>query len=254
MKHLIALLGIAGSLAAVAATAQADEKKYTMADLKSLVAAKSFKEAVQHLGDISPSERNADWLDVAATAGAGYIGGLSNDDLVVKVIAIEKLDGDFPQIIKSPKYTKVRGEIGLKAYEACFQNSYWIDECLQHALKFIDADTGNYDLALKMSKLVRRNANAYGAIPFFKKALGGKNDAAVCKDDDMKLAVVAALGLPPDYDNQKAAREIAGGACWGALQKPIVEAWGAEESGYLHDNGCELLKAKKAVPAGKTCK
>jgi hypothetical protein len=246
MKQAITILGIA----LAATSAYADKKSYTIADLKSLVGSKSYQEAVEHLGDISPSERNADWLAVAADAASGYIAGLSNDDLVKKVLSIEDIDAKYPQVLKSPKYTKARAEIGLKGYEACFKVDYEMNECVQHAMKFIDGDPGNADLALKMSKLVRLNGNAYGALPFFKKALAGKATAAVCKDEDLKLAVVAGVGLPPDYDNAKIAKDIASGTCWEQLKKPIVDAVSAESSGYTHDNGCALLKAKGSTAKG----
>jgi hypothetical protein len=253
MKQLITLLAV---VVMVSSAARADDKKYTLADLKALVASKSYQEAVVHLGDISPSERSAAWLDIAAEAASGYLAGLSNDDLVTKVLSIEEIDGRYPQLLKSAKYTKVRADIGLKGYEACFAASYTLEECLQHAMKFIDADGGNADLAFRMSKLVRKSGNAYNAVPYFKKALAGKPSAAMCKDEDVKLAVVAGLGLPTDYDGAKGAREISVGACWDALKKPIIEAFIAEPSGYTHDNGCAVLKAKSALTAdqAKTCK
>jgi hypothetical protein len=254
MKYLIAVAAFAVLLPSAAL---ADKKPYTLADLKALVSAKSYKEAVEHLKDVAPADRNAEWQDIAATAAGGYIGGLKDDNLVTKVLEIEKLDQDHPAILTPPKYTKVRAEIGLKAYEACFKNSYWIDECLQHAMKFLEGDAGNTDLAFKMAKQVRRNANAYGAVPFFKRALAGKNAAAVCKDDDLKLAVIAGLGLPADYDNAADSRTIASGVCWDALKKPVLDAFNDESSGgYVKENACAVLKAKKVLTAdqAKTCK
>ena len=253
MKH-IALVGI---LAAVPAVAFADKKPYTLADLKTLVSQKSFKEAVDHLGDVPPSERNADWQGVASDAAAGYIGGLSNDNLVTKVLEIEKVDGEYPVILKSTKYTKVRGEVGLKAYQGCFENSYWIDECLDHAYKFIDADAGNTDLAFKMGKLVRLNAKHWASLRYFKKALVSKNTKSMCADEDIKLAVLSGLALPSSYDALPIAKEIAQGACWDNLKKPIVEAFNEDsENGYVRTNACAFLKAKKALSAeqAKTCK
>jgi len=254
MKQLITLVVVAVMLSSVARAG--DDKKYSLADLKALVASKSYQEAVIHLADISPSERNAGWLEVATDAAAGYLGGLSNDDLVTKVLSIEEIDARHPQLLKSAKYTKVRAEIGLKGYEACFAQSYTLDECLQHAMKFLEGDSGNSDLAFKMSKLVRKSGNAYNAVPYFKRALAGKPSAAMCKDDDVKLAVIAGLGLPTDYDGAKGAREISVGGCWDALKKPIMEAFTAEKSGYTHDNTCTVLKAKSALTAdqAKTCK
>jgi hypothetical protein len=66
MKHLVALAGIA----ALASVAVADQGRYTLAELKALVAQKSYREAVRHLSDIAPSERNAAWLAVAVDAAS----------------------------------------------------------------------------------------------------------------------------------------------------------------------------------------
>ena len=249
MKHVIALVGIL----ATSSVAIADKKPYTIADLKALVAQKSFKEAVAHLGDVSPSDRNADWQSVAADAAAGYIGSLSNDNLVTKVLEIEKLDGEYPAILKSPKYTKVRAEVGLKAYKGCFENSYWIDECLDHAFKFVDADAGNTDLAFKMGKLVRLNAKHWAALRYFKVALANKPAKAMCADEDVALAVVSGLSLPESYDQVPIAKEIAQGPCWDNLKKPILAEF---ENSYVRTNACGILKAKKALTAeqAKNCK
>ena len=253
MKQAIALTLF---VVASQATASADDKKFTLADLKELVAQKSYAEAVQHLSDVPPSERKTDWQDLAATAAGGYIGGLSNDDLVKKVLSIEEIDEKYPQLLKNTKYTKPRAEIGLKAYTACFQLDYATEECFQHALKYVDNDPTNADLAFKMGKIVRHNAFHYVAMPYFKRAIAIGKGGAMCKDEDLKLAVVAGLGLPKDDDKAADARTVAFGACFDDLKKPILDAFKAEESGYLHDNACDPLKAKKALSAdqAKGCK
>jgi hypothetical protein len=253
MKHIALALGVLAS----SSIALAEKKPYSLADLKALVAQKSFKEAVEHLKDVSPSERTADWQAVAADAAAGYIGSLKDDNLVTKVLEIEKVDSEYPTILKSAKYTKVRGEVGLKAYKGCFENSYWIDECLDHAYKFIEADTDNTDLAFKMGKLVRLNAKHWASLRYFKKALTAKNTKAMCADKDIEMAVLSGLALPASYDAMPIAKEVAQGPCWENLKKPIVEAFNEDsENGYVRTNACGFLKAKKALSAeqAKTCK
>jgi hypothetical protein len=252
MKHVAALVAVL----VLSPVAAADKKPYTLADLEALVAHKSYPEAVAHLSDIAPSERTADWLAVATDAATGYIGGLSNDNLVTKVFAIEELDQAYPAILKSPKYTKVRAAIGLAAYEGCFRESYTLDECMKHAARFVEADAGNWKLALDVAKAVRRSGFAYNAVPHFRRALTGKANATVCKDDDLKLAVIAGLALPNDSDGARGALTIAGGTCWDSLGKDIVKAFDDEgESGYIHDNACDLLKSKKVLNAtqARTC-
>jgi len=60
-----ALASVACVLVATTPAAADKDKKYTLADLKALVKDKAYKEAVVHLGDVAPSERTAEWQDIA---------------------------------------------------------------------------------------------------------------------------------------------------------------------------------------------
>ena len=244
MKHQLAFIAI---LAVTASAASADNKKYTLADLKALVSQKSFKEAVEHLQDVSPSERTGEWNTIAADAAGGMIASMSNDDLAAKVLTIEQVEKDFPGVLTSPKYRATREEVGMKAYTECFRQDYLTEECMKHALKFVDGDPTNTGLALKMGKLVRLNANHYVAVPYMKRAVANKANAAACKDDDLKLAVVAGLGLPEEYEGAVDSRALASGPCWDALRKPIVDEFDKEASGYFIKNSCMFLAGKRVL-------
>ncbi|MBA2540722.1 MAG: hypothetical protein H0V17_13875 [Deltaproteobacteria bacterium] len=251
MKQLLLVC----SLLAMTSSALADKKPYTLADLKTLVSQKSYKEATEHLTDVAPSERTAEWLAVAADAATGYIAGLNNDDLVKKILEIERVDSEFPMLLKSPKYSKARMEIGLKGFEACFNHPYLHKECFEHGIKFIDADAPNGDLALRMAKLVRRNTSpAAGAAGYFKRAIdaAGKNLDAVCRDEDLKLVVKTGFNVPSHYEDAKTVRSIAGGACWSQLRKTVLDEYTvAGETSYERRNTCEVLKAQKALSAAQ---
>lgn len=253
MKLTLTLAAVLGL--SVVAHADDDSKKYTLADLKSLVGQKAYKEAFVHLGDISPSQRNADWLDVGGAAAGGVLGLVPADDGST-IEMIDQIDRDYPQLLKSPKYSKPRAELGYKGLKGCFDQtggywgSYGLENCVKIGLRFVDNAPDDRATALKIAKLARRNMTAYYAVPFFKRALGAKDNKAACKDEDMKLAVLAGLGLPPDYDNAKEAKTIASGACWAELKGPMVKALEGE-TGYLRDNLCELLTSKKALTAAQ---
>ena len=246
------------SILALATTTFADngKKPYTLADLKTLVSQKSFKEAVEHLADVAPSERTADWLGIAADAAAGYIGGLSNDDMVKKILEIERVDSEFPMIMKSPKYAKSRMDIGIKGFDACFDYSYAHKECFDHAIKFVDADAGNAELALKMAKLVRRNTTPHaGAASFFKRAItaAGKNAGAICKDEDLKRVVVSGFNVPEHYEDAKTVRDMVSGTCWNELKATVQDEWKkAGETSYERRNTCEILKSQRSLTADQT--
>jgi hypothetical protein len=245
------LLSIVGILAASTAFADTDKAKpYTLAELKTLVSQKAYEEAVGHLGDLSPSERNADWLDVAATASAGLLSQLPVDQIVY---AIDAIDRAYPQVLTSAKYTKVRAEQGIKSYARC------LDEvgasCLEQANRFLDGDPSNTDLALKMGKAAMRAfSSKYTAAPFFKRAVSGKSPSAACKDDDLKTSMISAFGVPRSYDSAVAGRSIAD-LCWNEQKKTVIDQFNEavkSDSSYVRANTCEILKAKQALTADQT--
>jgi hypothetical protein len=69
----------------------------------------------------------------------------------------------------------------------------------------------------------------------------------MCKDEDLGLAIVAGLGLPPDEKNAKDSFDVASASCWAELKEPIVAALRKDASGYLLDNACRLLRSKGEV-------
>jgi hypothetical protein len=247
LKLLVSLVGI---LAVSTALADTKAKSYTLGDLKTLVSQKAYEEAVEHLGDLPPSERNAEWLDVAATAAAGFVGQLPVEQIVYGIEAVERA---YPQVLTSAKYTKGRGELGLKGYARFLDGAG--GRGLEQAMRFLDGEPANGGLALGMGKVVLGAfSSKYAAAPFFKRAVAGKAPpSGVCKDEDLKTALVSALGLPSDYDGAAAARAIAD-ACWSEQKKTIVEQFDEARggSGYVLANTCEILKAKKALTAKQT--
>jgi len=232
------------ALVAITSVAHADDKKHTLADLKALVSQNAFKEALQHLGDIPPAQRNADWVDVAATASGGFLGTVSASDAFG---IIDQIDREYPQILKSAKYTGPRGELGTKGLASCLQDTDGSPECVAIGLRFVDNSGGDRALALKVAKVVRVGTGSATAVPFFKRAFGGKDNAAVCKDEDLKIAVVAGLGLPPDEANATESKVIMG-TCWDSLKDAVVAAFDSDSGGgNVHRNTCDTLKAKKML-------
>lgn len=248
------LSGLAASLFATSSIADADEKSkpYTMADLKALVAQKAYQEAIVHLTDIAPAERNAEWVDLGATAAGGFLAGLKGDKLHDGLMIIEMIDGALPAIAKSPKYTKPRATVGLKAITTCFDSQSWggADHCVEAAIKLVDGDPTNHELALGVAKEARRGMTAHAAAQFYKRAFASAGNAtgAICKSEDFQLVITSGLGLPSDYDNAKVVRELLGGACWGELSKRLFSDFDkAGETSYERRNMCKLFRDKKAL-------
>lgn len=159
-------------------------------------------------------------------------------------------------MLTSARYTKVRGELGLKGYARCMDGAG--ASCLEQAMRFLDGEPANQGLALGMGKVVLRAFSAkYTAAPFFRRAVAGNSSGAACKDGDLKTAMVSALGLPGGYDGAAAARVIAE-TCWSEQKTTIVEQFDeavASKGGYVLASTCEILKAKKALTdkQARTC-
>ena len=140
-----------------------------------------------------------------------------------------------------------RSGAGEHMFAKCFEATYSGEECVSMALDFVRVAGTDAATSLAVAKIVRRNQNPYVAVPFFRIALEGK-DRAACGDDDLELATTAGLGLPPDYDNAKASRDIAQNVCFEELQAPIVaRLTGDDGGGYFKDNACAVLRAKGVV-------
>jgi hypothetical protein len=133
------------------------------------------------------------------------------------------------------------------AAEACLSDSYRGQRCIDSMKDFLKTPSTRAELGFQFGKIVRKHQNHYVAAPFFKWALDKQPNAAWCSDEDLKMAVTAALGLPSDYEEATAGRSVAAGACWSALKDAIGSELQKEGTGYFRDNACAVLKAKGAL-------
>jgi hypothetical protein len=246
-----------------ARSARAEERApYTMEDLRALAegrggddptSGEAWREAVEHLQDVRPSQRSAKWENIATQAATGYVQGLLAEHKAEEALtAAEELRNKYPHLKRSKAFMAQRARAGLEGFSLCYQHERQPrpPTCNERFLAFIDADPNNAELAMKAGKLVRLNQNHSLATPFFRRALARHKDADECKDEDLQLAVLAGLGLPPDYAQAADARELAGNLCADALTEPIVRKF-AEEGGYFKENACALLGKAKGPLAGK---
>ena len=235
MRALLLLLAIAGS-------ARADDKKYSLADIKLLVADKHYEEALLHLReDFKPTERGAEWKDLTGQAAVG-LAAAGKDD-VEKLVNLLRIEEAFPSVVKHARYAEVRSALAPKGFAACYEHSYDVGECNGFAQKFVDADPSNGKLALAVAKAARKGQNAYGAVPLFKRAVAATK--AACKDRDLELAVIGALGLPADHALFPDGQALAADSCWSELRPAILKRLDGA-SGYYKDNVCEVLRNKRA--------
>jgi hypothetical protein len=237
-------------LVAMSALAAADsDKKYTLADLKALVQQQAFQEAVEHLGDVAPSARTAEWQDVAGQSAVGIVHSMPEP--LQQLAAMIGLEQQYPTIVKHSKYVAMRNELAPRGLGECWDQAN-IDVCLGYAGKFIDSDPTNAKLALAIAKVARHKLTSYSSIPLFKRA-AVSNRGTICKDEDFVEAVTSSFGLPTDYANAKDGRALAA-ECWDTVRKPVVDELDKGEASYYRTNACMVMKDKRDRDLARLCK
>jgi len=228
----------------MATAAHADDaRRYTLADLETLVSQQAFDEALAHAGDVPPSQRTQRWTDVTAAAAAGMLASLTDDAALI--FAIDAVDRQFPQLLRTTKYTKPRGELGLKGLAACWRRS---DECGKLALRFVEGDP---KLAIDVARLAARNEDTIALSLFFRAF-----DTKLCTDDHLQRAMLAGLNRDRESTPAAEARSIML-RCWDAARPLVLKAFDdAGKHSYLHKNTCDVLTAKNLLSSlqAKRCK
>jgi hypothetical protein len=236
-----------GDVRGSASKAKAGDKSYSMADLQALEKKGQWHELMQHIEDIAPPKRDAAWDKLLERAATAFVGSLSSGSEAFQGLMVaEDLRKRYPALGQSKEFMAKRGDLGKTVFDECFKQSYGGEQCYRMADDFVAVEP-NPEVMLAIAKVVRRNQNAYVAVPFFKRAVAAAKDTAPCKDSDLQLAIVAGLGLPPDETNATTSREIATTKCWAELKEPLIAQLRKEGSGYYLDNACRVLRAKGEV-------
>ncbi|KRR02777.1 hypothetical protein CQ12_06785 [Bradyrhizobium jicamae] len=226
-----------------------------IAELDALAAAKSWSELRDHLTKVRPTARDAHWASLAEQAAIGELTPLATSahPFAGRLAALEHYATSFPVLNDNPKFLVLRTSIGLSAFGDCLEQAYAVD-CRRQLESFVrttpkNAGTVRVDLARDAARLVGRKLNRSAAAPFFAIAIEApaEANAAVCADPDLAVAVIAALGRPPDWDEAKAAGALTE-ACWNTLSTAVV-AQVARENGdsYYLGNACPILLQRDAL-------
>jgi hypothetical protein len=232
-------------LAASAASAQ--EKKYTVEDLRALVQAGSWDEASQHLEDIPPAKRDAAWKQIVEKVAIGQLKALDLDrDPLAALGMADAYTKRFAFLVKHKPFMQVRADVGYKGFEHCFAQGA-AEICNERLLPFVEADKGNVDLAIKAAQLQMRNRDhAFVAMVWRLAAEWSKGSKKACKAERFTESILAALGRPTDHVTVQPALKAAE-VCLPHIKAELQKS--AQEFGdtYTKKNVCPLLKKKNAV-------
>ena len=223
---------------------------YEMADLKALEKQSAWKELTEHLLDIPPSKRNAEWQTLAEKSTSEYLGMITigkGKAAEAALAEVEELVKRIPQIKSSKVFLAKRAELGLKVFSASYQDyrhSSSDDPWLPKLKAFFDSDTQTVDLPLRLAKLVTSRLIAVTAFPLVKLAIE-RQGKAICKDADVQKTLVETLEDGSWADEAKKSADT----CWDDVKaKAIATLEKADVSKSSLKNLCPIVEAKKALP------
>ena len=259
LGRLVAVtVAIAAAGVASVAIAQT-QPRYTMADLQKLGDQGAWQELSGRLGDIAPSARNKAWDALAEKSAIGLLRDATKSQQPREDIAIaEGMLKQYPGLGQSRPFMSERATVGIEAFRQCFRDSYNGEWCLRELDSFVAVDATNGDLAYRAGKLARLNLRDWTATPFFDAAI--TNNAAlatICADNDVLLAVKAAMYLP-EFDNNKKFRDagvkLAGTHCWTQIGAALVTEIKDGNACYFK-NACPTLRTRDGTDAAviKAC-
>lgn len=249
MKNAL-LLSLLLPLSASAAT-------YELADLKALDKDQSWRELVEHLNDVVPSKRDAEWKAIAERACTGVVDPSELKDPATAQRSLDQIDElmkRYGWLKDSKTFMARRAEVGFKALGWTYQNyrhASGEDAWLDRLKTFVAADAVTPDMALRAMKLVNSRLVAVVSFPFVKPALAkGK---AACKDAELQQAILGALA----EGSWTVEANEAASTCWDDF-KPVIsaEVLKAETTRTAQLKLCPTLVEKKALttePLKKAC-
>jgi hypothetical protein len=228
--------------------------KYEMADLQALEKQSSWEELFDHLEDISPSKRDANWNGMAERASSHLLEAQKVDEHTAEglLAAADRVLQRYRFLKQSKAFMAKRAEVGLKAFGYTYSNyrhSRGDDEWIDKMKEFVTADTVTADLPQQAAKKVQVYLVAYCAWPFWKMAMD--RGAVVCKDADFHKSIIAAID---DGVWKAETTDVAQNKCWSDLKAPLLAELDRGKSEGFKKNACPLLRAKSALSTAQTAK
>jgi hypothetical protein len=209
---------------------------------------------MNHLEDIAPSKRDANWSGLAERACSSYLGSIKLDEQSGEqaILLADRILQRYPALKQSKVFMAKRAAVGLDAFGwtySHYRHASGDDEWIDKMKEFVKSDAQTPDIAQRAAKKVQKYLVAYCAWPFWKMAID--RGANVCKDPDFQKSIMAAL----DGALWKAETgDVAQNKCWGDLKTQVMAEFDKEKADKFRKTVCELPKVKSALSAAQAAK
>lgn len=227
---------------AAATSAPPNDARYTIADLRALAQQSAWRELVDHIEDVPPSARNAEWIAIAQRTALGVLADRSQRGPAEGIIVAHALLARYPSLQASREFMTKRAEIGREAFARCFDAHLEAERCAAEIAPFVLASPEDRELAFRLGKLVPARVRGWYAVPAFVIAIDKKGDAR-CGDADVKRAVISGLGLSKSGHEDVVAQSVAlaSNVCSAELRSAVRDGMDGVSRDYLA-NTCPFMK------------
>lgn len=211
--------------------ANAEDRRYTMDDLKALGKSGSYRELYDHLKDIPPAKRDASWEDLVEQASRGLLDEATEPGQKQRLL--DEMRQEYPSLKKSKKIGAGANAHALKDFEACYDAGYDGNDCTKALMEYVKKHGKDAKVALGAAKLVRHKMTSWSALAFYKIALDVGKPSEVCADPDLPPAIESGIDVSSESVLKDVA-EIVDTLCWKdlhevALQKLMTASQDAQE-------------------------
>ena len=224
------------------ATGALRDTRYTLADLRALAQQSAWRELVDHIEDVPPSARDAEWSAIVERAALGVLADRSQRGAADAIIAAHALLARYPALTASKDFMTRRAAIGHEVFARCFDESYEAERCAAEIAPFALASPMDHELAFRLAKLVPARVHGWYAVLAFAIAIDKRGDAR-CADADVKRAVISGLGLSKNGHEAVVAQSVAlaSNVCSAELRSAVRDGMDGVARDYLV-NTCPFMK------------
>lgn len=175
-------------------------KLYSMEDLNRLAGLYQWKVVLEHIEDISPKNRDQEWMDLYYQASTSYMTDLYEieSDKVAKFNKFKELLLKAPFLRKSKKFMLTSSKISYEWAEDCWrrQENQCFEKLEKHLLIYKDFPV----VLLRFAKLASYRVFPRYASPLFLKAFRSGLSNRHCKDERVELIIESIADISTEYE------------------------------------------------------
>lgn len=225
------------------------DRKYSLKEMKILIDQEMWDEAITHLEDTPPLQRDEQWKSILYEVAVGWLYDMEiHEDLDHSYKSVRNLFQRFKVLKKSPEAMKYRKKIGLRYIDKCLSDRN-LQDCESVSNHFIRYDRRSVeDLGFAVGKLTTYHRLHRGAIPYFALAVNEDTADQYCSEERLHLAIQNGFYGYDNSENMKQSIRLAN-LCFDQVKDHFMKHLNSERTlSSSADRVCQLFQNNGESP------